>query len=98
MLAGKVPIEGALAHAGGLGHVVHLHLMVIAAGEDGLGRAQDALPETGGGRAAAAGTPRFGLRDGHRHLVYGPVRSHSSFQTYDPPLRLTRRAEWSSPS
>src|SRR5207247_6160618 len=78
VLAGKVPIQGAFADAARLGHLVHLHLMVIVAGEDGLGRAQDALAETRGGRAAPAWGLRLGLRGGRRHLLYGPVRSHIS--------------------
>ena len=54
------------------------HLVVIAAGENGLGRAQDALAEPRGRRAAPAWVLRLGLRDGRRHLLYGPVRSHIS--------------------
>ena len=76
VLAGKIPIQGAFAHAARLGHLVHLHLMVVVAGEDDLGRPQDVLAEPRGGRAAPTWVLQLGLRDGRRHLIYGPVRSH----------------------
>jgi len=65
-LAREVAVERALADAARLRDLVHLHLVVLVAGEDGLGSAQDVVAQPGDRRAAAAAGGELG-RDGDRH-------------------------------
>src|SRR5439155_1083765 len=75
LLAREVAIQCALSHAARLHDVVHLHLVIVAAGEDEGRGAEDPFPQAGGGRTAPARAQRswFGARD--RHSIYGLVRS-----------------------
>src|SRR5947207_375271 len=54
LLAREVPVHGPLADAARLDDVVHLHLVVVAAREDGLRGMEYLVPQTGRRRTAAA--------------------------------------------
>ena len=70
-LAREVAVEGALPDAAAPRHLVHAHLVEVAAQEHRLGAAQDAVAQAGG----AAGGPAAAEQGRGRVLIYGTDQS-----------------------